>query len=203
MSIDTLRIAVSRRVALAMVALVTTLAGCDAGKGFHGTDITGAGYGRDFSLRDQAGKVRRLGDFRGKVVFLFFGYTRCPDVCPTNLAGMAQAVKLLGPDAGRVQVLFVTVDPERDTPELLAAYVPAFEPSFIGLYGNGAETLATAAEFKIYYHKQPGATPEDYTVDHSAGTYLFDPLGRLRLYEKHGEKPENLAADARLLLAGK
>lgn len=188
---------------LFLVLLLALLGACGAGPGFHGTDISGAAYGRDFSLRDPAGRVRGLADFRGKVVFVFFGYTQCPDVCPTNLTNLAQAMKLLGSDSDRVQVLFVTVDPERDTPELLANYVPAFDKRFVGLYGDAAATKATATEFKVYYHKRPGATPETYTVDHSAGTYLYDPQGRLRLYQKHGETPENLAADTRLLLAGK
>jgi protein SCO1/2 len=189
--------------ALALSFLLPLLGGCNSGPGFHGTDISGANYGREFKLSDPAGHLRHLADFRGKVVFMFFGYTQCPDVCPTNLSNMAQAMKLMGADSGRVQVLFITVDPERDTPELLGNYVPAFDPRFLGLYGDAATTAATAAEFKVFYHKRPGATPDTYTVDHSAGTYLYDPQGRLRLYERHGEKPENLAADARLLLAGK
>ncbi|MDD5298041.1 MAG: SCO family protein [Rhodocyclaceae bacterium] len=189
--------------ALTLALFLTVLGGCHTGPGFHGADVSGASYGRDFHLRDPAGRPRSLADFRGKVVFMFFGYTQCPDVCPTNLSSMAQAMKQLGADADRVQVLFVTVDPERDTPELLANYVPAFDRRFLGLYGDAAATAATANEFKVYYHKRPGGTPDTYTVDHSAGTYLFDPQGRLRLYEKHGEMPENLASDTRLLLAGK
>lgn len=189
--------------ALALGLLLTLLGGCNNGSVFYGTDISGANYGRAFTLKDPAGHLRSLADFRGKVVFMFFGYTQCPDVCPTNLSNMAQAMKLMGADSDRVQVLFITVDPERDTPELLGNYVPAFDSRFLGLYGDMAATAVTAAEFKVYYHKRPGATPETYTVDHSAGTYLYDPQGHLRLYEKHGETPEHLAADARLLLAGK
>ena len=192
-----------RRVICLWLMVLPILSGCNAGPSFHGSDISGAGYGRDFHLRDPLGVQRKLADFRGKVVLVFFGYTQCPDVCPTNLANMAMAMKQLGGDGDRVQVLFITVDPERDTPELLAQYVPAFDRRFLGLYADAAGTADTAAEFKVFYTKRPGATPDTYTVDHSAGTYVYDPQGRLRLYEKHGEKPENLASDIRLLLEGK
>lgn len=170
---------------------------------FNAVDVTGANYGRDFLLTDHTGKVRRLSDFSGKVVTLFFGFTHCPDVCPTNLATMKQAMTLLGADAERVQVLFVTVDPERDTPELLAQYVPAFDIRFLGLYADPATTAATAKEFKVYYQKVAGKEAGQYTLDHSAGTYVFDPTGRMRLYIKHGESAERIAADLRVLLAGK
>ena len=169
---------------------------------FVNTDLTGADYGKEFSLTDHNGRARRLGDFRGKVVTLFFGYTQCPDVCPTNLTAMAQVMKLLGNDAERVQVLFVTVDPERDTKELLAQYVPSFYPTFLGLYGDESATRKTAQEFKVFYQKVPGKTAASYTVDHSAGTYVFDPKGRLRLYVRHGQTPQAIAADLKLLLAG-
>ena len=131
---------------------------------------------------------------------MFFGYTQCPDVCPTTLAQLAEVMKKLGPDADRVQVLFVTVDPERDTPELLGKYVPAFDPRFAGLYGDAAATERTAKEFKIIYQKRPGATPASYTMDHSAGTYIFDPQGRLRLYVSYGQGPDVFAHDLRELL---
>jgi len=167
---------------------------------FRGSDVTGAGYGRDFRLNDPTGKARTLADFRGKVVAIFFGYTQCPDVCPTTLSELAAALKQLGPDAARVQVLFVTVDPERDSPELLSQYVPAFNPTFLGLYGDAAATAATAKEFKVIYQKQPGATPGTYTVDHSAGTYLFDPQGRLRVYESFSQGPDAFAHDIGELL---
>lgn len=167
---------------------------------FKGTDITGADYARDFSLTDHAGQPRRLADFRGKVVTVFFGYTQCPDVCPTSLSTMAEVLRLLGPEAARVQVLFVTVDPERDTPELLAQYVPAFNPSFLGLYGDGPTTAAVARDFKVFYKKQGEGA--HYTVDHSAGTYVYDPAGHLRLYIKHGESPGVIAEDLKILLAG-
>jgi protein SCO1/2 len=169
---------------------------------FRGTDISGAPYGAKLVLTDHKGAERRLSDFRGKVVTLFFGYTQCPDVCPTNMATMALVMKLLGDEAQRVQVLFVTVDPERDTRELLAEYVPAFHPDFLGLRGDEAATKAAAQEFKIFYQKVPGQTAGTYTMDHSAGTYLLDPAGRLRVYVKHGETPEAIAHDIRLLLAG-
>lgn len=170
---------------------------------FNAVDVTGANYGRDFALTDHTGKVRRLSDFSGKVVTLFFGFTHCPDVCPTNLATMKQAMTLLGAEAERVQVLFVTVDPERDTPELLAHYVPAFDSRFLGLHADPATTAATAKEFKVFYQKVAGKDDGQYTLDHSAGTYVFDPAGRMRLYIKHGESAERIAADLRLLLAGK
>jgi protein SCO1/2 len=183
------------------VLLALGIAACGpAAPKFRGSDITGVGYGHDFHLNDPAGKARTLADFRGKVVVLFFGYTQCPDVCPTTLSELAAAVKELGPDAARVQVLFVTVDPERDTPELLSRYVPAFNPTFLGLYGDAAATAATAKEFKIIYQKQPGPTPGTYSVDHSAGTYLFDPQGRLRVYESFSQGPDAFAHDIGELL---
>jgi protein SCO1 len=167
---------------------------------FKSSDITGADYAKDFTLTDHTGKPRRLADFHGKVVTVFFGYTQCPDVCPTSLATMAEVLRLLGPDAGKVQVLFITVDPERDTPQLLAQYVPAFNPTFLGLYGDLPTTAAVARDFKIFYKKQ-GEGP-NYTVDHSAGTFVFDPAGRLRLYVKHGESAAVIAEDIKVLLAG-
>lgn len=193
-----------RRRSFLIALLLPLLAACKSASApqFHGTDITGAQFGTDFHLTDPTGKLRSLADFRGKVVTLFFGYTQCPDVCPTNLSAMAQVMKTLGPDADKLQVLFVTVDPERDTPALLEAYVPAFDKRFLGLWGDSVAIAATAKEFKIFYQKQKGSSPDTYTVDHSAGTYVFDPKGRLRLLEKHGEKVENLVADIRGLLAG-
>jgi protein SCO1/2 len=187
------------------LAAAALFAGCGepAPPPFRATDITGAPYGAQFVLTDHKGVERRLGDFRGKVVTLFFGFTQCPDVCPTNLTAMAEVMKLLGDDAKRIQVLFVTVDPERDTQELLAEYVPAFHPDFLGLRGDEAATKAAAREFKVFYQKVPGQTAGSYTMDHSAGTYVFDPAGRLRLYIKHGETPEAIAHDIRLLLAGR
>ncbi len=190
-----------RLAAFVAVALVALLLGCspDAPK-FKASDVTGASFGRDFALTDATGKPRTLADFRGKAVVIFFGYTQCPDVCPTTLAALAEAMKQLGPDADRVQVLFVTIDPARDTPALLSQYVPAFDARFLGLYGDDEATQKVAREFKIIYQKQPGSTPDTYTMDHSAGTYIFDPQGRLRLFVNHGQGPEVFAHDLRELL---
>jgi protein SCO1/2 len=186
-----------------LVFAAFALAGCGgSGPSFKNTDVTGVDYGRDFSLTDHTGKARTLADFRGKVVVMFFGYTQCPDFCPTTLSELAAAVGKLGPDASRVQVLFVTVDPERDTPELLSRYVPAFDPSFLGLYGDAAATAEVAKEFKVLYQKQPGPTPGSYSMDHSAGTFIFDPQGRLRVYESYGQGPDVFAHDIRALLQG-
>jgi protein SCO1/2 len=182
---------------LAALALVA----CDGqAPKFRSTDITGADYGTSLALQDHHGKARRLEDFRGKAVVLFFGFTHCPDVCPTTLADMAQVMRQLGPLAERVQVLFVTVDPERDTQSALASYVTAFDPRFLGLRGDAEATRAAAKEFKVYYEKRPGKTPGEYTVDHSAQTYVFDPQGRLRLYVRHERIGEDLAPDLRTLL---
>jgi protein SCO1/2 len=188
---------------LFLITLALLLAGCDSRPQFVNTDISEAGYARDFALTDHNGKPRTMADFRGKAVVIFFGYTQCPDVCPTTMTGMAEALKLLGGDAAKVQVLFVTVDPERDTQQLLAQYVPVFNPSFLGLYADAQTIARTAQEFRVFYKKQPGSTPTTYTVDHSAGSYVYDPQGRLRLYIKHGEKPEVIAKDLKLLVAGK
>ncbi len=186
---------------LFLLVVVALAAGCgpDAPK-FKASDVTGTAYGRDFRLTDHTGKPRTLADYRGKAVVLFFGYTQCPDVCPTTLSELAEAMKRLGPDADRVQVLFVTIDPERDTPELLAHYVPAFDPRFVGLYGDADATARTAKEFKVLYQKQPGPTPATYTMDHSAGTFIFDPQGRLRLYVGYGQGPDVFVHDLRALL---
>ncbi len=188
-----------RLLAAVLVALAVAACGPASPK-FKGSDVTGAGFGRDFRLTDQNGKTRTLADFRGKAVVIFFGYTQCPDFCPTTLSELAAAMKELGADAGRVQVLFVTVDPERDTREVLAHYVPAFDPSFLGLYGDAAATAEVAKEFKIIYQKQPGREPGSYTLDHSAGTYIFDPEGRLRVYETYGPGPDVYAHDLREVL---
>jgi len=177
------------------------LAGCDSGApSFKGTDITGADYGRVLELVDHHGKPRRLEDWRGKAVVLFFGFTHCPDVCPTTLADMAQVMRELGPLADRVQVLFVTVDPERDTQAALAKYVPAFDARFVGLRGSEEATRAVAKEFKIYFEKRPGRTPGEYSVDHSAQSYVIDPQGRLRLFVRHERIAQDLAPDLRTLL---
>lgn len=176
------------------------LAGCDGGgPQFRSTDITGAPYGHTLELTDHHGKPRRLEDWRGKAVVLFFGFTQCPDVCPTTLADIAQAVRTLGRDAERVQVLMVSVDPERDTPESLARYVTAFDPRFIGLRGDVEATQKVAKEFKIYFEKRKQG--EGYTVDHSAQSYVIDAQGRLRLLVRHDRIAQDLAHDLRELLA--
>ncbi|MGA8055354.1 MAG: SCO family protein [Burkholderiales bacterium] len=187
-----------------MFALALFVAGCDAGgPSFRATDVTGAQYARDFRLTDHTGTPRTLADYKGRAVVMFFGYTHCPDVCPTTLAEMKSVLQGLGEDAKRVQVLFVTVDPDRDTREVLAQYVPAFDPSFTGLYGDAAATAEVAKEFKVFYQKVPGTSPGSYTVDHSAGSYVFDPQGRLRLFVRYGTKADDLAADLKRLLAAK
>lgn len=170
---------------------------------FLATDITGVPWGRDFRLYDHHGRLRTLADFRGKVVAVFFGYTHCPDVCPTTLSDFAMAMRELGKDAEKVQVLFVTVDPERDTPEMLAQYVPSFNPGFLGMYTDAASLAELAKEFKVVYQKNPVEGPAGYLIDHSAGTYVFDTQGRLRLHIAYGSGPAAIAQDLRTLLAQK
>lgn len=182
--------------------LAAALAGCERSPTFKGTDITGVDYGRDFQLTDHTGQPRRLADFRGKAVVMSFGFAQCPDVCPTTLAELAQAVKQLGADAERVQVLFLTVDPERDTREILAQYVTAFDPRFLGLYGDLAATRAVAKEFKIFFEKRPETAPGSYSVDHSAQVYVIDPQGRLRLFHRHERIAADLPHDLQALLRG-
>jgi len=189
----------SRALGAALVALCVAACGPATPK-FQGSDVTGVAFGRDFHLTDHTGKPRSLADFRGKAVVVFFGYTQCPDYCPTTLSELAATMTKLGPDAARVQVLFVTVDPERDTQELLARYVPAFDPSFLGLRGDAQATDRVTRDFKILVQKNPGSSPDNYTVDHSAGTYIFDPQGRLRVYVSYGQGPEVFVHDIRALL---
>ena len=190
-----------RLLAAALAAVAILAAGCNPGAPkFASTDITGAGFGRELALTDHAGTPRTLADFRGKAVVVFFGFTHCPDVCPTALATIAQARKQLGRDADRVQGLFVTVDPERDTPDLLSRYATAFDPTFLGLFGDAAATERVAKEFKVVYRKAEGKTPDSYTIDHSAGIFVFDPQGRLRLFVSHGQKADVLAKDLAELL---
>ena len=182
--------------------LIGLLAGCQrtAVPGhFHASDVTGSYTQADFHLTDQNGKPRSLRDFKGKVVVLFFGYTHCPDVCPTKLADMAQMLRLLGKDAGRVQVLFVTLDPERDTREILAKFVPAFDPAFLGLYGDAGETANVAKNFLVEYRKHPAKN--GYTLDHSTFSYVIDTQGRVRLLAGEREPADWLAQDIRQLLA--
>ena len=168
--------------------------------GFLGTDITGADFPKPLSLTDHNGKKRTMSDFKGKVVALFFGYTHCPDVCPTTMSDLKQAMKLLGDKADQVQVLFVTVDPQRDTQAVLAQFVPSFDPRFIGLWGSLEETAETLGNFKIYYSKVESKTKGDYTIDHSAGMYVFDKTGKIRLYLDYGQKPADIASDLTKLM---
>jgi len=168
---------------------------------FVNTDVTGLDYAKDFALTDHNGKPRTLADFKGKAVVMFFGYTQCPDVCPTTMAEMANVMKELGPQADKVQVLFVTVDPERDTPLILSQYVPAFDKRFLGLYGDAAATAKVAKEFKVFFQKVPGKTPGSYTMDHTAGSYVFDPQGHIRLFVRHGQGSEPIVHDLKLLLS--
>jgi protein SCO1/2 len=188
--------------AFVMVLMTLALLACSPKPEFKNIDITGAsGFGSDFSLLDVDGKTRTLADFKGKVVVMFFGYTQCPDVCPTTLTEMQQTMVLLGPQADKVQVLFVTVDPARDTAAILKQYVPSFDPRFIGLRpADEAALEKVTKDFKIYYKKVPGLSQGSYTIDHTAGSYVFDPEGHLRLYIKHAQGPETLAHDLKELL---
>jgi protein SCO1/2 len=182
-------------------ALAPLLVACGETKPqFKAIDVTGAEYARDFQLTDHDGRPRTLKDFRGKAVVVFFGYTHCPDVCPTTLAEIAEAKRLLGPDGAKVAGVFVTVDPQRDTPEMLKAYMANFGPDFVALRGTPEQLAAVAKEYKIYYKKVDGKTPDSYTMDHSAGSYVYDPQGRVRLYTRYGTGPEALASDLKILL---
>ncbi len=189
--------------AISLVLLLGFLSACrpaaEANK-LVATDITGADFAQTLSLTDHTGKQRTLADFKGKAVALFFGYTHCPDVCPTTMADMKQTMKLLGPRADELQVLFVTLDPERDTQEVLAQFVPSFDMRFIGLRGSEQETAATAASFKIYAKKVEAQGKGGYTIDHSAGVYVFDKTGKIRLYVDYGEKPADIANDIKQIL---
>ena len=178
------------------------LAGCsrESRPQFRNTDITGADFASDLRLTGHDGKEHTLSEFRGKLVVVFFGFTQCPDVCPTTMAEMADVMKQLGPGAEQVQVLFVTVDPERDTPELLAKYVPSFDPRFLGLTGTPEQTAVVARSFKVFYQKVPGKTPGSYTIDHTAGSYVFGRDGKLRLFVRHGQGVDTLAGDLKQLL---
>jgi len=190
--------------AAAAILVAALAAGCDrlggAKSPFKAIDVTGAPIGGELRLTDHNGKPRTLADFGGKVVLVNFGYTQCPDVCPTTLADLASAMKKLGPDASQVQVLFVTVDPKRDKPELLREYLPAFDKSFLGLYGDADATKKVEKDFKIYAAERPGKTPDTYTVDHAAQTFVFDRQGKLRLVMGYGMAPEAIASDVRILL---
>ncbi len=185
--------------ALSMTAGMLT--GCAPDKPqFKSIDLTGADYAQGFSLADHNGQLRTLKDFAGKVVVVFFGFTQCPDVCPTSMAELAQVKQLLGPDGDKLQAIFISVDPERDTPELLKAYMVNFDPTFVALRPTPEQLPQVARDFKIYYKKVEGKTPGSYTMDHSAGSYVFDGKGRVRLYNRYGAGAEVLASDIRLLL---
>ena len=188
---------------LLAAASLAGLSACSPEKpAFKGVDITGADYARDFALTDQNGQVRTLKDFAGKVVVVFFGYTQCPDVCPTTLQELLEVRRMLGADGDKLQALFITVDPERDTPELLKSYMANFDPSFVALRPTPEQLQPLLKDFKIYAKKVDGKTATSYTMDHSAQSYLYDPQGRLRLYNRYGSGPQALADDARLLLRG-
>lgn len=192
---------------LSLLALTLLLGACGDKPGavpkaaFQNTDLAGLNSAANFALTDHNGKARTLADFKGKVVLMFFGYTQCPDVCPTTMAEMAAVMKELGPLADQVQVLFVTVDPERDTQALLAQYVPRFDPRFLGLYGSAQATAKVAKDFKVFYAKVEGRSKGSYTVDHTAGSYVFDRTGKLRLFVRHGQGPAPIVHDLKLLLS--
>lgn len=187
--------------AAALSAASSWLTGCTPEKPqFKSIDLTGADYARDFSLLDQHGQLRAVKDFAGKVVVVFFGFTQCPDVCPASMAELAEVKRLLGADGNRLQAILITVDPERDTPELLKAYMANFDPSFLALRPTPAELPQVAKDYKIYYKKVDGKTKSSYSMDHSAGSYIYDPRGRIRLYNRYGSGAEVLASDIRLLL---
>ncbi|MDR1463190.1 MAG: SCO family protein [Azoarcus sp.] len=184
--------------ALLVLGSLSLAVACSDGSRFHSTDIGGASYGRDFELLDPDGKTRRLADFRGKAVMVFFGFIQCPDVCPTTLGRAAEMRRLLGADGERLQIIFITLDPERDSPEILRAYTAAFDADILGLYSTPEKTAETAKDFRIYYRKVP--TGSSYTIDHSAISYLYDPEGRLRLAVSHKSPAEAVAADVAALL---
>ncbi len=191
--------------AAACIAIAVALAGCDKLLGpnkspFNGIDVTGTEMGAELRLADFEGRTRTLADFRGKVVVVSFGFTHCPDVCPTTLADLAKALRKLGADARNAQVLFVTVDPMRDTAEVLKAYVPAFHPDFVALRGDAAETAAATKAFHVYAKVRPGTSAESYTVDHSAQSFVLDREGRIRLILPHGIAPDAIASDLRVLM---
>ena len=186
---------------LLSASVILALAACSPDKPkFNAIDITGADYAKGFTLTDHNGQNRSLSDFKGKVVVLFFGYTQCPDVCPTSMAELAEVKRLLGADADKLQGIFVTVDPARDTAELLKAYMTNFDPTFLAFIPTPEQLAVVAKDYKIYYKKVDGKTPTSYTVDHSAGSYVYDTQGHLRLYSRYGVGPQVLAQDIQTLL---
>jgi protein SCO1/2 len=190
----------TQRLWRSIAGVLVLLLGACSPPTFKSVDITGADFARDFSLDAASGGQRSLADFRGKVVVVFFGFTQCPDVCPTTLADLAEAKKRLGEAGSQVQAVFITIDPERDTAAVLAQYVPAFDPSFVALRGSAEQTAVAAKEFKVYYQKVAGQTPTSYTMDHTAGAYVFDKQGRVRLFMRHGTNVDDIVADLRQLL---
>ena len=193
----------NRRLLITTAAIV--LAACSADKpkaAFKSIDITGAEYARRLELPDAAGKLRTLDDFKGKVVIVFFGYTQCPDVCPGTMAEIAEVRGKLGADGAKVQPVFVTVDPERDSAQVVSAYVASFGPDVVALRGSLEQTKAVAKEFKVFFAKAPGRTPDSYTIDHTAGAYVFDPKGKVRLFSRYGSGADALAHDVKLLIEG-
>lgn len=190
---------VRRFVLLFLACLVLTACQPDQPK-FNGIDITGADYAKAFTLTDHNGQSRSLSDFQGKVVVLFFGYTQCPDVCPTSMSELAEVKRLLGADGDKLQGVFVTVDPARDTTELLKVYMGNFDPTFVAFVPTADELADVAKRFKIYYKKQEGKTPTSYTMDHSAGSYVYDTRGNVRLYSRYGSGAQVLAQDIQTLL---
>ena len=184
-----------------MTGFAATFVACSESKPtFSAIDITGANYAQDFNLTDHNGQPKSLKDFAGKAVVLFFGYTQCPDVCPTSMLELVEVKKVLGADGARVQGLFVTIDPERDTPEVLKAYMVNFDPTFLALHTTPDKLTVLAKDFKVYYKKTPGPTATSYSMDHSAGSYVYDPQGKLRLYSRYGSGAATLAADLKTLL---
>lgn len=175
--------------------------GCSpAGPKFTSTDITGSAIGKSFQLTDHNGQTRTLADFAGKTVVVFFGYTQCPDVCPTSMSTLADVKRLLGPEGDRLQVVFITLDPERDTTALLKSYMQSFDASFVALRPTEAELKGVVTDFKIYHKQVPGSTPSTYTVDHSAGKFIYDAQGRIRLFSAYGTAPAVIAADIKTLM---
>ena len=199
-----------RRFAIKIIAITSIGTGAgalfsacsDKKADFAAIDVTGADYARGFSLTDHNGQLRTVRDFAGKVIVVFFGYTQCPDACPTTMSELAEVKKLLGKDSERLQAVFITVDPERDTPEVLKAYMGNFDPAFLALIPSTQALPALAKDFKVYYKKVDGKTPTGYTVDHTAGCYVYDPRGKLRLYTRYGSGAPALAGDIALLIKG-
>ena len=186
---------------LMLAGAMATIGACTQQQpSFSSIDVTGAGYAKDFELTDHNDKVRHLSDFAGKVVVMFFGYTQCPDVCPTTMTELAEVKNALGSDGDKLQVLFVSVDPARDTPQVLKGYMANFDPSFLALYTSPEKLEALAKDYKVYFKRVDGKTPTSYTMDHSAGSYVYDTQGRLRLFTRYGTGPKPLTEDIRLLL---